>query len=279
MNIKIIIPILNPEKVFFTKNLPMLKKQSIKVDIILINSGDKIPEDLSCQIINIDKKDFNHANTRNIALSYDADYYIFMTQDAKPFDESLVQNLIEGFTKDNQTVVSYARQLPYKNANPIEVFARNTNYPDISMLKSKDDLSILGIKTFFSSDSCAAYDAKYFRKVNGFKKDLNTNEDMEYCARALIDGKKAFYNSNAKVYHSHDFSLIDIWKRYKEIGRFFKENKWILEIVNTYSKAESTGIKQALNELKYIIRYNPKYIFKSIVFSITKFVAYKIAFK
>ena len=29
MNIKIIIPILDPERDFFTKNLPMLKKQSI----------------------------------------------------------------------------------------------------------------------------------------------------------------------------------------------------------------------------------------------------------
>ena len=61
MNIKIIIPILNPPKDFFTKNLPMLKNQTIKAGIILINSGDNIPEDLSYQVININKKDFNHS--------------------------------------------------------------------------------------------------------------------------------------------------------------------------------------------------------------------------
>ena len=151
MNIKIIIPILNPPKDFFTKNLLMLKNQTIKADIILINSGDKIPEDLTYQVININKKDFNHANTRNLALDFEADYYLFMTQDALPFDEYLIENLCKGFEKDKEIVVSYARQIPYPDSDIIEIFARNTNYSEASKLKSKDDLATLGIKTFFNS--------------------------------------------------------------------------------------------------------------------------------
>ena len=57
MNIKIIIPILNPSKDFFINNLKILKNQTVKVDIILINSGDKIPEDLSYKVIDINKID------------------------------------------------------------------------------------------------------------------------------------------------------------------------------------------------------------------------------
>jgi rhamnosyltransferase len=278
MNVKIIIPILNPPKDFFTKNLPMLKNQTIKADIILINSGNKIPKDLNYQLISIDKKDFNHANTRNLALNFDADYYLFMTQDALPFDEYLVESLCKGFI-DSDTVVSYARQITYSNADIIEKFARNTNYPDVSKLKSKDDLAILGIKTFFNSDSCSMYDAKYFRSIGGFKKDLNTNEDMEYAARAILNNKKIYYNTNAKVYHSHNFNISEVWKRYNQIGIFFKENAWISKSVALYIKTESSGIKQAKAELLFVLKNKPFYLFKSILFSFTKFFAFKVGFK
>lgn len=278
MNIKIIIPILNPSKDFFTKNLSMLKNQTIKADIILINSGDKIPEDFSYQVINIDRKDFNHANTRNMASNFEADYYLFMTQDALPFDEYLVENLCKGF-ENNDVVVSYARQLPYLQADIIEVFARNTNYPDVSKLKSKDDLATLGIKTFFNSDSCSMYDAKYFKNIKGFKKDLNTNEDMEYAARAIFNNKKIYYNSTAKVYHSHNFNILEVWKRYNQLGIFFKENSWISKSVALYIKTESSGIKQAKAELVFILKNKPFYLFKSILFSFTKFFAFKLGYR
>ena len=278
MNIKIIIPILNPTEDFFRKNLQMLKDQTVKVDIILINSGDKIPEDLAYQVINIDKKDFNHANTRNMALNFDADYYLFMTQDALPFDEYLVENLYKGFI-DRDTVVSYARQMTYSNADIIEVFARNTNYPDISKLKSKDDLATLGIKTFFNSDSCSMYDVKYFKSIKGFKKDLNTNEDMEYAARAILNNKKIYYNATAKVYHSHNFNILEVWKRYNQIGIFFKENSWISKSVALYVKTESSGIKQAKAELVFILKNKPVYLFKSVLFSFTKFFAFKLGYR
>jgi len=274
MNIKIIIPILNPPKDFFKKNIQMLKNQTIKIDIILINSGNKIPEDSSYQVINIDKKDFNHANTRNMALNFEADYYLFMTQDALPFDEYLVENLYKGF-ENSEVVVSYARQLPYLSADIIEIFARDTNYPAISKLKSKDDLAILGIKTFFNSDSCSMYDVKYFKRVGGFKKDLNTNEDMEYAARAILNNKKIYYNAKAKVYHSHNFNILEVWRRYNQIGKFFKENSWISKSVALYVKTESSGIKQAMAELFFVLRNKPIYLFKSVLFSFTKFFAFK----
>jgi rhamnosyltransferase len=275
MNIKIIIPILNPSKDFFTNNLKILKNQTVKADIILINSGDKIPEDLSYKVIDINKKDFNHANTRNLALDFEADYYLFMTQDALPTNEHLIENLCKGFEKDKEIVVSYARQITYPNADIIEIFARNTNYSEASKLKSKDDLATLGIKTFFNSDSCSMYDAKYFKSIKGFKKDLNTNEDMEYAARAILNNKKVYYNATARVYHSHNFNILEVWKRYNQIGIFFKENDWISKSVAVYVKAESSGMKQAKAELTFILKNKPSYLFKSVIFSFAKFFAFK----
>ncbi len=274
MKIVTLIPIFNPQVSFTETIVPLLQKQSISCELILINSGHKEVVVTNNKVIQIPQSEFNHANTRNLALNYEADFYLFMTQDAMPYDEFLVKNLLNAFS-DPDIVVAYARQIPYENANAIEIFARTTNYPSASKVKSQEDLQTLGIKTFFCSDSCAMYRKNYFQAMGGFKKNLCTNEDMEFAARAIMDGKKIAYIAEAKVYHSHNFTCKDVWKRYRLIGKFFKDNQWILDAVNKYSKAESTGIKQALGELKYLWSVSPKDIPHSILCSLLKYIAFK----
>lgn len=272
MKILVIIPIFNPQSSFLNEIVPLLGRQNIDLELVLINSGK---DEINTANIKISPSEFNHANTRNLALTYDADYYLFMTQDVMPYDEYLVENLLKVFANPD-VVVAYARQVPYKNADAIEVFARTTNYSSVSKIKSKEVLPTMGIKTFFSSDSCAMYRASYFKQIGGFKKDLHTNEDMEFAARAIMDNKKVAYVAEAKVYHSHNFTCKDIWKRYKAIGKFFKENSWILDVVSQYTKVESTGIKQAFAELKYLLKNSPLDIPRSILFSLIKYIAYKL---
>lgn len=277
MKIVTLMPIFNPQASFFATILPLVRRQSVHSEIIVIDSGTINVSAEHIHIRKIQQSEFNHANTRNLALNYEADFYLFMTQDAMPYDERLIAKLLKAF-EDEEVVVSYARQIPYKDADAIEVFARTTNYPAHSVIKSKEDLPHLGIKTFFCSDSCAMYRASYFKEVGGFKQGLNTNEDMEYAARAIMDGKKVAYMAEAKVYHSHTFTCKNIWNRYLAIGQFFKENSWILDVVNTYSKAESTGIKQAYNELKYLWKHSRLDIPRSIVCSLVKYIAFKFRF-
>ena len=276
MKIQLIIPILNPHESFFTELIPALIGQTVRADILIINSGDPIPTG-EYEVITIDKKDFNHANTRNLALGYEVDFYLFMTQDAIPYNTYLLENLLQPFD-DPDVVVSYARQIPYPNAHPIEVFARETNYPALSKIKSKNDLPVLGIKTFFSSDSCAMYRGDYFKVLGGFTQDLNTNEDMEFATRSILDEKKVAYCAGAKVVHSHNFSLRQIWARYREIGNFFSINRWILDEASQYKAAESTGINQAIQELKYLSKYAPLSLPRSIAISFVKYVAFKSSF-
>lgn len=275
MKILTLIPIFNPQSSLFDSILPLLQHQSIDLELILINSGKEEINIANIKSIKISPSEFNHANTRNMALAYDTDYYLFMTQDAMPYDEYLIENLIKAFD-DSSVVVAYARQIPYKDADITEVFARTSNYPSISNVKSKEDILSLGIKTFFNSDSCSMYRASYFKQVGGFTKDLKTNEDMEFAARAIMDGKKVAYIADAKVYHSHNFTYKDIWKRYRAIGKFFRENNWIVDIVKQYSHVESMGIKQAIAELKYLLKKSPLDIPRSIFVSLIKYIAYKI---
>ena len=99
---------------------------------------------------------------------------------------------------------------------------------------------------------------------------------MEFAARAILNNKKVAYCADAKVYHSHNFSLLQTWKRYREISKFFAKNHWILKTVSQFKSAESTGIKQALLELRHLMIAAPHYIPRSIMLSITKYIAFKV---
>ncbi len=274
-----IIPTLNSSKTL-AKHLEQLQHQSHKIDILLIDSSSeddtvKIAKSKKINFLEINRSDFNHATTRNIALQHEADFYFFLTQDALAVDNYLVAKLLKPFD-DKEVVVSYAKQTPNENTDLIEKFARETNYPATSVVKSKELLPKLGIKTFFCSNSCAMYRASYFKKVGGFKDGLIMNEDMEFAARAILDNKKIAYQADAKVLHSHDNTLGDVFKRYFDIGVFFKTNEWIVDEVNKHASTESTGIKQAQKELAYLLKKSPLFLPKSILFSFTKYIAYKL---
>jgi hypothetical protein len=62
MRIRVVIPVLNPEPSFGGEVVAMLEAQSVSADILVINSGDPIP-DGGYECIPIDPKTFNHANT------------------------------------------------------------------------------------------------------------------------------------------------------------------------------------------------------------------------
>lgn len=96
------------------------------------------------------------------------------------------------------------------------------------MLKTKDDIEALGLKTFFCSNSCSAIRYSIFKELGGFKNNVIVNEDMLFAAKAILRGYSVYYNAEAKVYHSHPHSFSQIFGRYFNIGRFFADNRWLL---------------------------------------------------
>ena len=108
----------------------------------------------------LEKAGFDHGGTRHRAIQKSsADIVICMTQDAMPKDRSLVGSLVESFD-DTEVKAAYARQLPAQDCGVIECYTREFNYPEQSRIKRKEDLPALGIKTYFCSNVCAAYDRK-----------------------------------------------------------------------------------------------------------------------
>ena len=105
------------------------------------------------------------------------------------------------------------------------------------------------MKTFFCSNSFAAYKRKALERVGWFKAGLLMGEDMHACAKMLVEGFRIAYVADAVVYHSHNYSMQQEFKRYFDLGAFFNKEQWILRI---YGRASSEGVRFVRSEVAFL---------------------------
>ena len=211
--VSVIIPTLNAAKTL-KELLSAIMNQDYPIEDILVvdSSSDDETMQICCRyegvrVISIPKEEFDHGRTRDMALRQSkSDLIVFLTQDAVPADETFIRKLIAPLS-DCSIAVSVGRQLPNQDATRTEALVRNFNYPPVSRIRSAEDIPRLGIKAFFSSDSCAAYRRDVYLQLGGFDYPVKSNEDMFFAARALRNGYRVAYTADASVYHSHNFSL------------------------------------------------------------------------
>ena len=138
------------------------------------------------EVHHLEQKDFDHGGTRRRAAELsNADIMIFMTQDALPADRKVIGNLVCAVSENPGAGAAYARQLPRADCRFLERYTRSFNYPEQSSVKSLADIDKYGIKTYFCSNVCAAYDKGIYQKTGGFTERAIFNEDM-ICAGTMI---------------------------------------------------------------------------------------------
>ncbi len=241
----VIIPSFKPD-VRLRLLLEMLIKQSYPPSgIHVINTGREYWQDwllpdkcnIPIRVTHISLQEFDHGGTRHYGATETlADFLLFMTQDAVPADENLIERLAEALNGEESSAAAYARQLPVTKdvisdysrglkvplkdilVDEIECYTRQFNYPDVSAVKSQADIKILGIKTFFLSDVCAMYKKAVYDAVGGFVSPTIFNEDMIFAADAIKSGFSVVYAADARVYHSHRYNLRQLFKRNFDMG-------------------------------------------------------------
>jgi len=223
------------------------------------------------KIIEIDKSAFNHGATRQLLVdNTDADICIFLTQDAILSSPESISNIVKAFD-DPKVGIAYGRQLPHKNAQPLEIHARLFNYPNTPEVVSIADIDQKGFKVFFCSNSFSAYRRSALINVGGFPSDSIMGEDAIVAAKMLGAGYKKAYVADATVYHSHSYTLQEEFKRYFDTRVFHEQNKWLIA---KYGKPTGEGVKFLKSELKYVINNDLKSIFKSLTSIGAKWIGY-----
>lgn len=254
MLISVIIPTLNAGTAL-EGLLTLLREQDLKPqEVIIIDSSSDdntvtVAERLGATTIVIPRNDFNHGGTRNLAAgAASGDVLVFMTQDALPADTGLLSALTAPL-QDPGIAAAYGRHLPRPDAPLPEVFARRFNYPDVPVVKGKEDLKAYGIRTFFFSNVCSAVRRDAFVSAGMFPEGMAMNEDLLLAARLILGGFRIAYVPAARVIHSHSYSLSRLFRRYYSIASSLKRNSWVLD----HARPEGEGVRFMKEEARFII--------------------------
>ncbi len=279
-SVDIILPTYKPTRELFDM-IELLESQTYPVHkIIIMNTEEKYFQRLltgkkilkryqNIEVHHLSAREFDHGGTRRKAIKYSkADIFVCMTHDAMPADTSLIQELVQVLMNGNDIAAAYAKQLARPDCREIERFTRTFNYPDESCIKSAEDIRRLGIKTFFCSNVCAAYNRKIYDEMGGFEKRAIFNEDMIYAGHAVKAGKKIAYAAEAKVIHSHNFTCMQQFRRNFDLGVSQSDHPEVFEGISS----ESEGSKLVTATARHLWNIKSKrlipYLFASSAFKL-----------
>lgn len=279
MMIDVLIPVYRPEKQFL-QLIAKLEEQSVPIHkIILMNTEERyFPKEVlslgeNIEVHHLPKAEFDHGGTRDAGMRLsEADVVVCMTQDALPADEYLIENLVAAFA-DPAVWAAYARQLPKEDCREVEKYTRSFNYPEKSRIKGKNDLSKLGIKTFFCSNVCAAWRREKYLEMGGFEKHTIFNEDMILAGKLVQKGGLIAYCGEAKVIHSHNYSALQQFHRNFDLAVSQQMHPEVFGGI----RSESEGIRLVKKSLGYCLKIRRPYLMLQVVTQSTgKLLGYKL---
>ncbi|REE90529.1 rhamnosyltransferase [Paenibacillus taihuensis] len=256
LQLSVIIPTYNAGH-NFKQLLTRLQSQSLRpCEIIVVDSSStdgtaEIALQAGVRVLSIKQSEFDHGGTRNWAAEHTTgDIVVFMTQDAWPADDQLLEELAQMLTTNRELACVYGRQLAREDATVIEKLVRFNNYPPVSSVKSKEDIPRFGLRTFFCSNVCAAYRKDMFIQLGKFDAPVIFNEDMFFAARSILNGYQVGYCATAEVVHSHNYTLKQQFKRFFDNGISMRRNAWIMP----YSAVGGAGMQLIKTQLRYLCK-------------------------
>lgn len=261
--------------------LAVLALQTVQAKEILVVDSSSTDETVdiarqygaSVSIIPVEA--FDHGGTRtDISQKAEGEYLVFFTQDAIPATRDALAQLLHPLISIPEAAVCYGRQLPQQDATWAAASLRAFNYPVQSSVRRFADRSLYGLRTIFVSNSFAAYRKSALAEVGYFKNGLIFGEDTCTVGRLLEKGYSSIYASDAKVFHSHNYSLAEEFRRSFDIGVLHTAEKWLL---TTYGNAEGVGLTFVRSQLSTLWRQRDFSLMVDILCrSALKFAGYKL---
>ena len=261
-------------------SLPYFLASRLKPRVLVVNSSStdgtvELAQEMGAETLVIPRHQFNHGATREFARKYlGTDIVVFMTPDAYPADDRLLDELIAPIIS-GEASLAYARQIPHKGADFFESFPRHFNYPEQSHIRSKVDLKKFGCYIIFCSNTCAAYRNADLDAIGGFKPSL-FGEDTIAAAKFIEQGHSIAYVAEAVVHHSHGYSLIQEFRRHFDIGISRKKEEHHFK---AFGKVEKRGSKYVLMMLRTLLFKNPLLIPYAVAQSTVKFLGFQLGFR
>lgn len=271
--ISVLIPARNGEGTL-AELLKMLSLQTVAIDEIIVADSEstdntvQIAMQYGAGIIKVKVAEFDHGGTRTLmAQKSKGDILIFLTQDAILQKKDSIERLIAPMLQDTTIATTYGRQVAAPNADFFARALRAFNYPDHSVTRDTRDIEKYGIKTAFTSNSFAGYRRSSLEEIGFFQDDLIFGEDTIAVAHLLEQGCKIAYVAEAVTCHSHNYTPMEEFKRYFDIGVLHERESWFLK---KFGSAQGQGkcymqyvFRMLLHEKK--LHYVPEFVLRSLM--------------
>lgn len=224
------------------------------LEVLLIDSGStdstlEIASKFPVRIVQIAPEDFHHARTRNFAASLaTGNYLVYLAADAFPASNTWLNGLLSSF-EDPRVGAVYGRHLPKENSKTERRQALETLYGASRILKEPGNGLHLGYRYYHFSTVNAAI-RKSVWEATRFPEEIKVFEDVGIAKRILDTGWHIVYEPEAAVYHSHDYPIHMLFKRYFDIGVVYQRlGIWNL---NSRKSVVRDGWQTVKNKMKLI---------------------------
>jgi rhamnosyltransferase len=277
---RIIVPVRNGGARWREAAIALRSALSDPSTVVVVDSGssdgsDRVALENGFGLQRIDPRTFNHGATRQMAVDRwgaAAEFVIFLTQDAVLEGCSALTSLLSAFS-DAAVGAAYGRQLPHVGASPFEAHMVLFNYGCDSETRTLADAARLGIKAAYLSNSFGAYRLSALRACGGFPSHLILGEDTFVAVKLLLSGWKVRYCADARVRHSHAYSICQEAQRYFDFGVLHAQ---LPELGDHFGGAEGEGARFAASELRFIARHAPRLLPQVPLRNAAKYVSYRL---
>lgn len=271
--ISVIIPVSDPK--YFENQKALVKYRDIEEIIILDSSlslgniKDRINDK---RILVFQEHSFDHGSTRNKGAKLaKGDILLFMTQDARPYGDNFTEEIISSI--DEQVKAVYGKHVVGDDQNIFERFERKFVYND--NITTKSCKPRLNFEDIFVSDVCFAVEKRVFELLGGFPENVICSEELILSFKLLRAGYKVMYNPNLKVWHYHNESSLETFRRWFDVGVAFSKTPYVFSGFRRYA------LNIVISEFLFLVKKkdlteNPNLIaefFKRIMF---RFLAFEI---
>ncbi|MFT4049376.1 MAG: glycosyltransferase [Solirubrobacterales bacterium] len=213
------IPVLGGEE-FLDEVLTAVTGQVIDepFEVLVIDSGSTdssleiVAAHPGVRLLEIPSSEFGHGRTRNLGVqSTSGELIAFLTQDATPASDFWLAAYRDAFRAAPNVGAAFGPHLPRPGVNPLMARLLRDHFASFGGEDGQPVIQQPGETTFLSnSNSCiarAAWEEVPFR-------DIAYSEDQAFGVDIMKRGFAKAYVPGAAALHSHDYGMIESFKRY-----------------------------------------------------------------
>lgn len=268
--VSIVIPTKNAGGLFRSVLQAVITQQTNwPYEVLVIDSGSTdgtvglVKEFPSVRLLEIPPESFGHGRTRNLGVTHTRGELIaFITQDALPVNSHWLENLTQLLFTDTAVAGVFGRHLAYDNASPFVKrdltlhFDHLASWPNplhrSDAERYEKDQGYRQVLHFFSDNNAC------IRRVvwQDFPyPDVDFAEDQIWAKQIIEAGFKKGYSDSGAVYHSHNYSVIESFRRAFDEA-FALRQLFGYRLAGSLKTSLSGGVRGTLGNWSYLYSIN-----------------------